>query len=63
MTHPAATAALTPEPDGSGVGAIADDIAETVFWAATQPPRVNINHLEVMPTTQAPGVLQVHRTT
>jgi len=41
----------------------ADDIAETVFWAATQPPRVNINHLEVMPTTQAPGVLQVHRTT
>jgi 3-hydroxy acid dehydrogenase/malonic semialdehyde reductase len=40
----------------------ADDIAETVFWAATQPPRVNINRIEVMPTTQAPGVLQVHRT-
>ena len=36
----------------------ADDIAETVLWAATQPPRVNINHIEVMPTTQAPGVLR-----
>ena len=32
MTHTAATAALTPEPDGSGVGAIADDTAETIAW-------------------------------
>ena len=40
----------------------ADDIAETVFWAATQPPRVNINSIEVMPTTQGPGPLVVHRT-
>lgn len=40
----------------------ADDVAETVFWAATQPPRVNINSIEVMPVTQAPGPLVVHRT-
>ncbi len=40
----------------------ADDIAESVFWAATLPPRVNINRLEVMPTTQGPGPLAVHRT-
>jgi 3-hydroxy acid dehydrogenase/malonic semialdehyde reductase len=39
----------------------ADDIAETVFWAATQPPRVNINRIELMPVTQAPGPLQVYR--
>jgi 3-hydroxy acid dehydrogenase/malonic semialdehyde reductase len=39
----------------------ADDIADTVYWAATQPERVNINRIEVMPTTQAPGALQVHR--
>ena len=28
----------------------ADDIAETVFWAATLPPRVNINSIEIMPS-------------
>lgn len=39
----------------------AEDIAEAVFWAATQPPRVNVNRIEVMPTTQAPGPLVVHR--
>lgn len=39
----------------------ADDVAETVFWAATQPPRVNINRIELMPTTQSSGPLAVHR--
>jgi 3-hydroxy acid dehydrogenase/malonic semialdehyde reductase len=39
----------------------ADDIAETVFWAATQPPHVNINRIELMPVTQGPGPLAVHR--
>jgi 3-hydroxy acid dehydrogenase / malonic semialdehyde reductase len=39
----------------------ADDIAESVFWAATLPVHVNINRIEIMPTTQAPGPLQVHR--
>jgi hypothetical protein len=32
VTQPAATAALTPEPDGSEVGALADDTTETVSW-------------------------------
>ena len=31
----------------------ADDIAESVFWAATLPPHMNINSLEVMPTRQS----------
>lgn len=39
----------------------AEDVAESVFWAATLPPHVNINRVELMPTTQAPGPLQVHR--
>jgi 3-hydroxy acid dehydrogenase/malonic semialdehyde reductase len=39
----------------------ADDVAEAVFWAATQPPRVNITRIELMPTTQASGPLIVHR--
>lgn len=37
------------------------DVAETVYWATTQPPHVNINRIELMPTTQAPGPLLVHR--
>jgi 3-hydroxy acid dehydrogenase / malonic semialdehyde reductase len=40
----------------------ADDVAEAVVWAATQPLRVNVNRLELMPTTQGPGALGVHRT-
>ncbi|WP_019449403.1 SDR family NAD(P)-dependent oxidoreductase [Cupriavidus sp. BIS7] len=42
--------ALTPE-----------DIAETVFWAATLPERVNINFVELMPVTQSFGPLTIHR--
>ena len=42
--------ALTPE-----------DIAETVHWVATLPARVNVNSLELMPVTQAPGPLAVAR--
>ena len=38
-----------------------DDIAETVFWAATLPARVNINFVEVMPVTQSFGPLMIHR--
>ena len=38
-----------------------DDIAEAVYWAATLPPRVNINAIEMMPVTQAFGPLPVHR--
>lgn len=39
----------------------ADDIAESVFWAACAPNHVNINSIEIMPTRQAPGGLIVDR--
>jgi 3-hydroxy acid dehydrogenase / malonic semialdehyde reductase len=41
--------ALTPE-----------DIAETIHWIATLPPRVNVNTIELVPVTQAFGPLVVH---
>ena len=37
------------------------DIAECVTWALNQPPRVNINRIEVMPTAQAPGRMAYDR--
>lgn len=36
-----------------------EDIAESVFWCASLPPHVNINRLELMPTTQAFSPLKV----
>lgn len=39
----------------------ADDVAESVFWAATLPQHVNINTLEVMPTKQSFSALAVER--
>lgn len=39
----------------------AEDVAESIFWAATLPPHVNINRIELMPTTQATAPLAVHR--
>lgn len=39
----------------------AEDIAECVRWALAQPAHVNINRIEVMPTTQAPAGHKVHR--
>lgn len=39
----------------------ADDVAESVFWAATLPAHFNINRIEMMPTRQAPGPLVVDR--
>ena len=45
-----------------GVGALqSEDIAETLFWVATQPPHVNINSLELMPVNQAFSPFLVHR--
>jgi 3-hydroxy acid dehydrogenase/malonic semialdehyde reductase len=29
-----------------------DDIAEAVFWAATLPPHVNVNYMQIMPVGQ-----------
>jgi 3-hydroxy acid dehydrogenase / malonic semialdehyde reductase len=42
--------ALTPE-----------DVAETVYWVTTLPPRMNINTIELMPVTQSFGPLAIHR--
>ena len=33
----------------------ADDVAETIFWSATLPRRVNVNRLQVMPVMQSFG--------
>jgi 3-hydroxy acid dehydrogenase/malonic semialdehyde reductase len=39
----------------------AEDIAETVFWVATLPARVNINTVELMPVSQSFAALAVDR--
>lgn len=38
-----------------------EDIAEAVFWAASQPAHVNINRIEMMPVAQAPAGLTVFK--
>jgi len=38
-----------------------EDIAEAIFWVANLPKHVNINSLEVMPTTQAWQALGITR--
>ena len=38
-----------------------EDIAQSVFFAATLPQHVNINRIELMPTTQAPAALNVYK--
>lgn len=38
-----------------------DDIAEIVFWTTQLPPHVNINAVEVMPTSQSWSALTVTR--
>ena len=37
------------------------DIADAAYWVATLPPHVNINHLEMMPTCQGYGPLNIKR--
>ena len=45
-----------------GVEALtAGDIAETVYWAVSRPPHVNINTLEVMSIDQAWAPFAIHR--
>lgn len=39
----------------------AEDIAETLFWVATQPPHLNFNRIELMPVTQSFAGFQVAR--
>jgi len=38
-----------------------ENIAEIVYWVASQPAHVNINAVEVMPVDQSWGPLAVHR--
>jgi NADP-dependent 3-hydroxy acid dehydrogenase YdfG len=38
-----------------------EDVAETIFWAATLPRHVNINRLEVMPVMQAFNPFNFHK--
>jgi serine 3-dehydrogenase/3-hydroxy acid dehydrogenase/malonic semialdehyde reductase len=39
----------------------AEDIAETAYWVATLPAHVNINRIEMMPTCQGYGPLNIKR--
>jgi 3-hydroxy acid dehydrogenase/malonic semialdehyde reductase len=39
----------------------AGDIAESVYWAATLPPHVNVNTIELMPVAQSFAPFQVAR--
>ena len=39
----------------------AADVAETIFWIATLPSHLNVNRLELMPTSQSFAGFQVHR--
>ena len=39
----------------------ADDIADTILWIATLPPHLNVNRLEMMPTSQSFAGFQVAR--
>ncbi len=41
----------------------ADDIAESILWAASQPPHVNVNVIELMPVAQSFAPFQVARDT
>lgn len=38
-----------------------EDIAESIFWVASLPPHLNVNRLEIMPTSQSFAGLQVAR--
>ncbi|MFN3311372.1 MAG: SDR family NAD(P)-dependent oxidoreductase [Thermomonas sp.] len=39
----------------------AEDIAEAIFWVASLPAHLNVNRLELMPTSQSFAGFQVHR--
>ena len=39
----------------------AEDIADTIFWVATLPPHINVNALELMPTSQSWAGFAVER--
>ena len=45
---------------GAGVMS-AEDVAETILWIATLPPHLNVNRLEMMPTSQSFAGFQIAR--
>ncbi|WP_353232346.1 SDR family NAD(P)-dependent oxidoreductase [Pseudomonas helleri] len=46
-----------------GVAALQpSDIAESIVWAISRPPHVNINEIEIMPVSQSWAALPIHRT-
>jgi NADP-dependent 3-hydroxy acid dehydrogenase YdfG len=40
-----------------------NDIAEAIYWVATLPPHINVNHLEMMPTCQGYDNFAIKRKT
>ncbi len=38
-----------------------EDVSECAIWVLSQPAHVNINRIEMMPTSQAPSGLAVHK--
>ncbi|MBS0211752.1 MAG: SDR family NAD(P)-dependent oxidoreductase [Proteobacteria bacterium] len=38
-----------------------EDIADTLWWIANLPPHLNVNRLEMMPTSQSFAGFQIHR--
>ncbi len=38
-----------------------EDIAETIYWIASLPPHLNVNQLEMMPTSQSFGPFSISR--
>jgi serine 3-dehydrogenase len=38
-----------------------EDIANTIYWIASQPAHVNVNSLEIMPVSQSFAGFQVHK--
>ena len=39
----------------------AGDVADTLWWIANMPPHLNVNRLELMPTSQSFAGFQIHR--
>ena len=54
-------ASPSPTPTASADPLQPEDIAESVYWAASLPPHVNINAIEIMPVSQSWAPFQVHR--
>jgi 3-hydroxy acid dehydrogenase/malonic semialdehyde reductase len=38
-----------------------EDVADAVHWVVTRPGHVNVNSMQIMPVTQAPSRLALHR--